>query len=74
MDDLIDAITQISDRFDRFLMIGQRWDLDVDRLLDFNSGWVEEMRMEVQRNGSLHPPAGSDYFIFPSSLFKEIPP
>jgi len=74
MDDLIDGITQISDRFDRFLVIGQRWDLDVDHLLDFNSGWVEEMRMEVQRNGNLHPPAGSDYFIFPSSLFKEIPP
>lgn len=74
MDDVLDGVTKISDRFDRFLVIGQRWDLDVDRLLDFNSGWVEEMRMEVQRDGRLHPPAGSDYFIFPSSLFKEIPP
>lgn len=56
-----------------FLLIGQRWDLDVRRLLDFSPGWEKRLRDETYTLGQLHRPAGSDYFVFPRSTFKEMP-
>ena len=56
-----------------FLLIGQRWDLDVLELLDFSPGWELRLRADVQTRGQLHRPAGSDYFVFPRSAFLEMP-
>jgi hypothetical protein len=56
-----------------FLLIGQRWDLDVTQLLDFSAGWDDRLRELVQSRGQLHAPAGSDYFIFPRQAFSEMP-
>jgi hypothetical protein len=56
-----------------FLLIGQRWDLDVPELLDFSPGWESRLRLDVQKRGQLHRPAGSDYFVFPRSAFLEMP-
>jgi hypothetical protein len=56
-----------------FLLIGQRWDLDVRELLDFSNGWEERIREDVKRRGNLHRPAGSDYFLFPRPAFQEMP-
>jgi hypothetical protein len=56
-----------------FLLIGQRWDLDVRQLLDFTPGWEERLQAEVHSRGRLHKPAGSDYFVFPRQAFTEMP-
>ena len=56
-----------------FLLIGQRWDLDVREILDFSSGWEDRIQKDVQQRGVLHRPAGSDYFLFPRSAFLEMP-
>ncbi|MDI6693637.1 MAG: hypothetical protein QME21_01205 [Anaerolineales bacterium] len=56
-----------------FLLIGQRWDLDVSQPLDFSDGWPERLRQEALRRGRLHRPAGSDYFVFPRHAFQEMP-
>lgn len=56
-----------------FLVLGQRWDLQVDLPLDFSPGWESKLRLRVQKEGSLHPPAGSDYFVFRRHAFQEIP-
>lgn len=56
-----------------FLLAGQRWDLDVTQPLDFDPHWAELLRQDVITYGRLHPPAGSDYFIFPRHLFTSIP-
>jgi hypothetical protein len=71
--DFVDAARQVSSQAERFLVIGQRWDLDVPSLLDFSPGWAERLRADVQTRGRLHMPAGSDYFVFPRDLFAEIP-
>ena len=73
-DDLLPAVSKASIQFERFLIIGQRWDLDLQRRLSFENGWQEKVRSEIDRVGSLHPPAGSDYFVFPRALFNSIPP
>jgi hypothetical protein len=77
--DLVKATRQIAEIYPSeqpFLLIGQRWDLEVDRLLDFsteNDRWEFHLCDEVRRRGRLHRPAGSDYFVFPRSIFLDIP-
>jgi hypothetical protein len=71
--DFLQAARQVSRQAERFLMIGQRWDLDVNGPLDFSSGWADRLKREARTRGRLHPPAGSDYFVFPGSLYSEMP-
>lgn len=56
-----------------FLLIGQRWDLATDRMLDFSPGWEARLKDKALTQGSLHRPAGSDYFIFPRTAFTNMP-
>jgi hypothetical protein len=56
-----------------FLIIGQRYDLSVEQPLDFTPGWDLHLLTDVQSHGRLHPPAGSDYFIFPRTCFTNLP-
>lgn len=58
---------------DRFLMVGQRWDLDVRESLDFTGSWADSLRQRARMTGKLHARAGSDYFIFPRACFQQIP-
>jgi len=63
MKDFADTLRRI--RFKRFLVIGQRWDLDLKEALDFASpDWEKRLRRLVSEHGKLHPPWGSDYFVF----------
>ncbi len=71
--DLVAAARQVTLLAERFLVLGRRWDLDVRQLLDYSPGWDNRLRADVAQRGRLHQPAGSDYFIFPCSLFAEMP-
>jgi hypothetical protein len=71
--DFLDAARQAAAQAERFLIVGQRWDLDVRREIDFSPGWEQRLRAEVQARGRLHAPAGSDYFIFPRDSFTDMP-
>jgi hypothetical protein len=52
--------------FPRFLMVGQRWDVDITESWDFEQpDWEGGFRSLVAARGRLHPPMGSDYFVFP---------
>jgi hypothetical protein len=56
-----------------FLIVGRRWDLDIREPLRFSLNWTQEIQEKVKLKGKVHPPAGSDYFIFPRHLFTSIP-
>ena len=56
-----------------FLAVGQRWDLEVTGQMEFGEGWPDELRQEIRANGLLHPPAGSDYFLYPRECFTWMP-
>jgi hypothetical protein len=71
--ELVQSARQVSEQVEQFLIVGQRWDLDVRELLDFNPGWGTRLKTDIKKRGRLHLPAGSDYFIFPRELFQEIP-
>jgi hypothetical protein len=73
MPDLVEAARQVMSRAKGFLIVGQRWDMDVTQPLDFSDGWVERLKDEAQARGGLHRPMGSDYFIFPRECFIDMP-
>jgi hypothetical protein len=41
--------------------------------MDFSNDWGQQLKTALSQTGSLHLPAGSDYFTFPRHLFTEIP-
>jgi len=69
----IDSVSMLHQQLKQFLLIGQRWDLEVRALLDFSPGWDQRLWDDVHTRGQLHLPAGSDYFVFPRALFEEMP-
>lgn len=71
--DFVQAAKTVTAQFEKFLVIGQRWDLDQPSLLEFSNGWVSRLQADIHQRGRLHTPSGSDYFIFPRDLFTEMP-
>ena len=58
----------------RFLVVGERQDLDVAEKLPFDESWEAELRAKLAREGTPHGPTGIDYFAFPRGLWGELPP
>lgn len=65
--------SRVSCELQEFLLIGQRFDLNVQQPLGFNPDWDSHLLAEVHSRGRLHPAAGSDYFIFPRNCFTDLP-
>ena len=74
MSDFMNAVRRVARWRRRFLMIGRRWDLDVDKRLDFGECWEDTLHANTAKHGRLHPPEGMDYFVFPRGLWEQIPP
>jgi hypothetical protein len=73
MPDFVEAAKQAVKLKDKFVLLSQRWDLDVTQSIDFTEGWENRLRSTVGDQGSLHRPAGSDFFLFPKSCYMDIP-
>lgn len=73
MPDFTEASKQVSKLKDNFVLLSQRWDMDVTQPLDFTQDWQARLRSSVLGQGALHRPAGSDFFLFPLSSFLEVP-
>jgi hypothetical protein len=73
MPDFVEAAKQAVKLEDKFVLLSQRWDLDITEPLDFSAGWNNRLSSIVHRQGSLHRPAGSDFFLFPKICYPTIP-
>jgi hypothetical protein len=73
MPDFVEAAKQAARLKNRFVLLSQRWDLDVTQPIEFTEGWASHLSSMVQRQGTLHRPAGSDFFLFPKSCYADIP-
>ncbi len=73
MPDLVDAARQIMELQNAFLLLGRRWDLDVEAPMDFDATWEQDLRATVRQRGALHRPTGSDFFVFPRDAYGEVP-
>jgi hypothetical protein len=71
--DFVEAARRSGLQRDKFVLLSQRWDLDVTQPIEFTEGWQNRLSSTVHRHGSLHRPAGSDFFLFPPSCYIDIP-
>jgi len=73
MPDLVDTVRLLIREKEKFLAVGQRYDLDICEAISFSKGWAESLALRVQMDAILHRQTGSDYFIYSRSCFKQIP-
>ncbi|MGF1579660.1 MAG: hypothetical protein ACFCD0_09880 [Gemmataceae bacterium] len=72
-DDLLEAALRVE--VPNFLMVGQRWDIDLDFAWNFDDPtWRSNLQQFIARKAKLHPPAGSDLFLFPPNGKLEVLP
>ncbi len=71
--DFLDAARKVSRQSAAFLLLGQRWDLNVAAPIDFSGNWEASLQAMVRQQARLHPPSGSDYFVFRREAFSAIP-
>ena len=69
----LNVIGTVASQTEQFLMVGQRWDLEVLQPLTFKGDWVPALKQTMRTEGGLHKRTGSDYFIFPHACFQQIP-
>jgi hypothetical protein len=73
MSDFLEAAKQAVKLKEKFVLLSQRWDLDLTQPIEFTEGWQNRLSSMVRRQGALHRPAGSDFFLFPKSCYIDIP-
>jgi len=74
MSDFVEAARRSRLQRDNFVLLSQRWDLDITQPLEFGKDWQNRLSSMVHRQGQLHRPAGSDFFLFPRSCYTDVPP
>jgi hypothetical protein len=73
LDDFMPSVHLVRKRFNSFLVVGNRYDLEIKNELKMQEDWQEYLRERINRSGRLHPPMGSDYFIFRKDQFEDMP-
>ena len=73
MSDFTLAVQTAGEEFKDFLLIGRRWNININYLWEFEAGWEDSLRQLVYQKGSLASHDAKDYFVFPRHLFAQIP-
>lgn len=71
--DFVESAAKLAAQKKKFVALGQRWDLDIRSALDFSGDWPIRLLERMHRDGRLHRPVGSDYFLFPAACFDKMP-
>jgi hypothetical protein len=71
--DFGEKIQPVSRNLPTFLGVGHRWDMNVERELEFNLDWAQNITARVSKAGQKQRSFAIDYFIFPRDLFQIIP-
>jgi hypothetical protein len=71
--DMLQTLNLAHSSYQRFLLIGQRWDAPITTEPDIQPGWEEFFIPDTLRSAVLHTAVGSDYFVFPRNEFADIP-
>ncbi len=57
----------------KFLMCGQRLDVDITQPLVFSAGWQDRLKERILSEGKPLGVVGSDFFIFPRDCYTDMP-
>jgi len=72
--DFARAFHNVRARFEKFLMVGRRWDLDVTQPLDFSqTDWQKLLVDRARHKGFQRLYYNIDYFLFSRGLYSEFP-
>ena len=72
-DNLLSIAQKRTSGLQKYVLLSQRWDLDITEPLDFSGDWHHRLSSTVHRQGALHPPVGSDFFLFPKTCYQDVP-
>jgi hypothetical protein len=74
LDDFLPALARVRRRRAEFLVVGECWNLDVDRPIPFDEpSWAGGLRNRVVDDGVLRGLWSIDYFAFTPGLYEEVP-
>ncbi|HEV2523094.1 MAG TPA: hypothetical protein VGT24_11990 [Candidatus Acidoferrales bacterium] len=73
--DFCAAVDRVRTRFEKFMMVGQRWDLDREQPLDFSQArWADAIREQALRANVQRPGNLIDYFVYTRGLCDALLP
>jgi hypothetical protein len=73
--DFVAAIERVRAAFRSFLMVGRRWDLNLDAPWNFSvAGWQQDLADRARHANVLRPPTFIDYFVFTRGLTEGLLP
>ena len=71
MDDFRAALQRVQAAHSQFLMVGRRWDTDIDRALAFHRrDWNTQLRASVIQHAKQRAAEWIDYFVFPRGVYR----
>ena len=74
-DDFISALDRVRPQYEKFMMVGRRWDVDWIQPLDFSQpGWAQSMRANALRANVQRPGNYIDYFVYSRGLCNGLLP
>lgn len=71
--DVLAAADRVRGRFDRYLVVARRYDIDIHDELRFEPGWDERIRAFAIENGERKSEIWIDWFIYPKGLYPRLP-
>ena len=71
--DFMTTIQSLINLYKPFLGVGRRWDIDIQKNINFSTDWEDNLFHIINSEGIVHEQSGSDYFIFPHECFNDIP-
>ena len=74
MQDLMEGIERVEAEKPGALMVGRRWNVDINEPLRFDKGWQKSLAALVAGKGKLYPYYAIDYFVFPRGGLGALPP
>jgi len=76
MQDFCEALDRVKEAHSKFLMVGRRWDAEINKPLQFErDDWRAQLHEQVLREGKQRTPDYIDYFAFSRGVLgAELPP
>jgi hypothetical protein len=73
MEDFWKAFEKVRAWRERFLLVSQRWDMDIASPIDFGDGWELRLREAALEHGMRQNEYWIDFFLFCKGLYTEMP-
>jgi len=73
MSDYLQAVQQVAQRHPRFLLVGQRCNINLEYLWEFDDSWETRLRDLATQHGEMQGVGGIDYFTFVKGMGDDLP-